>query len=235
MWLGASLLVVTVLLVGGGWMTATGLARPEPPALATTRSAGPAGTAESADPDGSADQDGLRPTPLDAVTAATVAIGLLSQPEVVLDPAVRDRVLAERFTVDAAQVEAAELAAAAAELTGSAWADQPASRRTFFSTLLAASLSDWTVPAGDAGAEATVGVWSMTILGVGDAGGAVFTTSTLRLTWTDGRWRITSVDTVEGPTPMLTGMPSVPGELRALLRDALPTVPMPLLTVEDAA
>jgi hypothetical protein len=68
----------------------------------------------------------------------------------------------------------------------------------------------------------------VTLVGVGDAGGAVFTTSTVDLTSNEGTWQVTGLDTVEGPTPMVSATATAPGRTRALLRDAAATLPLPL-------
>ena len=71
----------------------------------------------------------------------------------------------------------------------------------------------------------------MTLVGVGDAGGAVFTTSTVTLTADGNSWTVTGLDTVEGPTPLVQATASAPGRTRALLRDAAATWPLPLPSV----
>jgi hypothetical protein len=77
---------------------------------------------------------------------------------------------------------------------------------------------------------ATVEVWAMTLVGVGDTGGAVFTTSTLDLAadQASATWRVHTLDTVQGPVPMVYDTPSAPGRTRAVVRDAIPTLPLPL-------
>ena len=75
---------------------------------------------------------------------------------------------------------------------------------------------------------ARVEVWAMTLVGVGDAGGAVFTTSIVDLAADATTWTVTGVDTVEGPTPLVHTPPSAPGRSRALLRESVATWPLPL-------
>lgn len=75
--------------------------------------------------------------------------------------------------------------------------------------------------------RAQVQVWAMTMVGVGDSGGAVFTTSTVDLAGVRDTWTVTSLDTVEGPTPLVAANASAPGRARVLLRDALATLPLP--------
>jgi hypothetical protein len=77
---------------------------------------------------------------------------------------------------------------------------------------------------------ATVEVWAMTLVGVGDAGGAVFTTSTVELVAhpNGDTWLVVSLDTIEGPTPLVYDHPTAPGRTRSLVRDATPLLPLPL-------
>jgi hypothetical protein len=99
--------------------------------------------------------------------------------------------------------------------------EQPASRRTYHLAVLAARPTAFDTDA------ATVEVWAMTLVGVGDRGGAVFTTSTVELTVMEGGWRVAGLDTEPGPTPMVDATPDPPGRIRGLTREALPAVLLP--------
>ncbi len=163
-------------------------------------------------------------TPAGAAAAAVTAVAVTSQPQVVFDDAIFARVANVVFTPPAAAAEARQVAAARTRLEASAWGRQPASRRMFTFVPLTVALTGY----GPAGGSASAQVWAMSLVGVGDAGGALFTTSTVRLTADGDSWRVAGVDTTQGPIPLVEGDASPPGALRAALRDSLPTLPLPL-------
>ena len=225
-WLVGAVSLVVVMIVGGGWLALRGSATATP-------APAPAGAAESAVPSTSdlpVTIDGVpwgHPLTRDgAVAAALTAVAVTGQADAVLDPE-RFRDVAEMvFTRDAATVQVEQVDAARAELEASTWAQQPPSRRMYHFAPLAARLVEFdpTLP------TARVEVWSMTLVGVGDAGGAVFTTSTVDLVEDDvaGTWRVAGVETEEGPTPLVQAAASAPGRTRALLRGAVSTMPVPV-------
>ncbi|MEX0705412.1 MAG: hypothetical protein WD041_02220 [Nitriliruptoraceae bacterium] len=225
----AAAILVTVLVIGGGWLALQGLNRPQVelgPAdddhLPVGMSPGPVsfGAPELAD----GVPWGYALTPEGAAAAAVTAVAVTGQPEVVFDPDRFAEVAAVVFTAEEAAVQARQVDAARIELELSEWGNQPAIRRLYFFTPLAVRLD-----AFDSGPlpAARVEVWAMTLLGVGDAGGAMFTTSTVELVADSGDWRVTRVDTDEGPTPLVYAYASQPGRVRGLLRDAIPTWPLP--------
>jgi hypothetical protein len=222
--LTAAIALALMLLVAGGWLAWQGL-RTAPPELdtavtGTTPADPPAPTSAAADggvPWGFAlDVEG-------AVAAASVAVAATGHQQVVFDPARFDTLAGRLFTPDQAQVQARQVDAARVQFEVSGWAEQPPSRRTYHLAVLAARPTGFDADAG----TATVEVWAMTLVGIGDRGGAVFTTSTVTLTVQDGGWRISGLDSQPGPTPMVDATPDPPGRTRALTRDALPAVPLP--------
>lgn len=227
-WLTGAAALVALLLGGGGWLLWQGLARPT------------GSVRQSVLPIDSHDRsvavgwgapelvDGVpwafALTPDGATAAAVTAVAVTGQAEVVFDPGRFGEVAAVVFTESQAAVQARQVESARTEFELSGWASQPESRRMYFFAPLAARLVAYDQPA----AFAQVEVWAMTVVGVGDAGGAVFTTSTVDLTSTGRTWTVTGLDTVEGPTPLVQATASAPGRTRALLRDALATWPLPL-------
>src|SRR5690606_20455451 len=135
-----------------------------------------------------------------------------------------DQVASIVFTTEEAASQARQVDTARTELELSSWGSQPVSRRLYFFSPIAVRLTAYDT----AGPSAQVEVWAMTLVGVGDSGGALFTTSTVTLSAADDRWTVTRLDTVEGPTPLVAANASAPGRTRALLRDALATLPLPL-------
>ncbi len=75
---------------------------------------------------------------------------------------------------------------------------------------------------GPAGGSASAQVWAMSLVGVGDAGGALFTTSTVPMTADGDSWRVAGIDTTQGPIPLVEGDASPPGALRAALVTVCP-------------
>jgi hypothetical protein len=232
-WLTGAVAVVVLLLIGGGWLVWQALTRPAgsqrhslPPVDSHDRRVAVGWGAPEL-------VDGVpwafAVTPHGATAAAVTAVAVTGQPEVVFDPERFTRVAAVVFTQSEAAEQAQQVEAARTEFELSDWAGQPESRRMYFFTPLAAKLVVYDQPA----ANAQVEVWAMTVVGVGDSGGAVFTTSTVDLTITGRTWTVSGLDTAEGPTPLVQDVASAPGRTRALLRDALATWPLPLPPVEQ--
>lgn len=227
-WLAGAATLVGLLLLGGGWLVWQGLTRP----VVSLREAAPvndvhdltAAAAWGAPEVVDGVPWGFPQTPDGAASAAVAAVAVTGQPEAVFDPARFARIAAVVFTDTEAAAQARQVEAARTEFELSGWGNQPASRRLYFFAPLAVRLVayDPTAPA------ASLEVWAMTLVGVGDAGGAVFTTSTVDLTGEARTWAVTGLDTVEGPTPMVSASASAPGRTRALLRDAAATLPLPL-------
>lgn len=226
-WLVGAAGVVLVLVVGGGWLAWRGLSHARPPLT------GPAAVQLEVDRDELAFGAprlvdgvpcGYPLTPQGAAAAATTAVAVTGQAEAVFDRARFEQVAAVVFTPEQAALQASQVAAARTQFELSSWAAQPASRRLYFFAPLAVRLTDY----DPHGPTATVEVWAMTLVGVGDAGGAVFTTSTVELTVADDRWVVSRLDSTQGPTPLVQDAASAPGLTRGLLRDAQPTLPLPL-------
>lgn len=230
-WLAAAAGVVMLLAVGGGWLAWRGL-QAAPPALTeagrvdSSPVSVPAEVAFGAPELVDGVPWGYPLTPQGAAAAAVTAVAATGQPDVVFDPDRFAEVAAVVFTDQQADREARQVEMARTELELSAWGQQPPSRRMYFFAPLAVRLTDY----DQTTAEATVEVWSMSLVGVGDAGGAVFTTSIVGLTADDiaETWVIDRLDSSEGPTPLVHDPATVPGRTRALLRDALATWPLPL-------
>jgi hypothetical protein len=227
LWLAGAAVLVTVLLVGGGWLTWQGLRNPQ----ATLRPTADTPPADGAVPAAFGAPElvegvpwGFPLTPHGAASAAVSAVAVTGQPDVVFDPDRFDQVAAVVFTTEEASAQARQVEAARTEFELSGWASQPASRRLYFFAPVAVRLLAYE----PAGPSAQVEVWAMTLLGVGDAGGAVFTTSTVDLVADGDTWTVTGLETVEGPTPLVAANASAPGRTRALLRDALATLPLPV-------
>ncbi|HUG86838.1 MAG TPA: hypothetical protein VMM13_19870 [Euzebya sp.] len=227
-WLAGAAALVGLLLIGGGWLVWQGLTHPamslrEPaPAVGSHSPGVTVALGAPAVVDGV--PWGFAVTPDGAAAAAVTAVAVTGQPDAVFDPARFARVAAVVFTGAEAATQARQVDAARTEFELSGWASQPHSRRLYFFTPLAARL----VAYDQATPLAQVQVWAMTLVGVGDAGGAVFTTSTVDLTGNGQTWTVTGLDTVQGPTPLLQATASAPGRIRGLLRDATPTWPLPL-------
>jgi hypothetical protein len=170
-----------------------------------------------------------------AGAAGVTAVAVTGQPEVAFDADRFAQVAAVMFTEKEATAQARQVDAARTEFELSGWADQPASRRMYHLAPLAVRLTAFDPDA----VKARVEVWAMTLVGVGDAGGAVFTTSTVELAADDtsGTWQVTALDTVEGPVPLVLETASAPGRTRTLVRDAASVLPLPLpdLTVVEPA
>ena len=230
-WLAGAAALVGLLLIGGGWLVWQGLTHPAVPVTQ------PARGFHSDDPNTTAGLGapelvdgvpwGFPLTPEGATAAAVAAVAVTGQPEAVFDPARFARVAAVVFTKAEAAAQAGQVEAARTDFELSGWAAQPESRRLYFFTPLAARLRAYDQPQ----LAAQVEVWAMTLVGAGDTGGAVFTTSTVELSGDGHTWTVTGLDTVEGPTPLMHAAASAPGRTRALLRGAAPTWPMPLPSI----
>lgn len=226
---GAGLLVA-VMVLGGGWLAWQGLTTPAPPSPEGPAREGE-GLAATAVGFGAPRLVegvpwGYPLTGQGALAAAVTAVAATGQADAVFDAERFRQVAGVVFAEGEAARQARQVEAARTQLEASGWADQPASRRMYYFTPLAARLTAFR-PDPPA---ATVEVWAVTLLGVGDAGGAVFTTSTLALT-ADGAgatWSVTALESVEGPTPLVQAHPSAPGRVRAFLREAIAILPLPL-------
>jgi hypothetical protein len=227
--LAAALVLLLILLIGGGWLTLRGLQTdPSPPAAAVPPAgAQPAGATPLWIPelvDGV--PWGFALDPAGATAAGVTVVAVTGQPGVAFDPERFAAVAEVMFTGEEAAVQARQVDAARTNFELSGWAEQPESRRMYHLAPLAVRLAAY----DPAALTATVEVWAMTLVGVGDAGGAVFTTSTIELTAhpNGDTWVVVSLDTVEGPTPLVYDHPSAPGRTRMLVRDATPLLPLPL-------
>jgi hypothetical protein len=225
--LAAALGLLLVLLVGGGWLTLRGLQADPPPPPPSVASAQPAGAVPVGVPqfvDGV--PWGYPLDPAGATAAGVTVVAVTGQPQVAFDADRFGEVAAVMFTDDEAAVQARQVDAARTNFELSGWAEQPASRRMYHLAPLAARLAAY----DPAALTATVEVWAMTLVGVGDAGGAVFTTSTVELTAhpNGDTWVVVGLDTIEGPTPLVYDHPTAPGRTRSLVRDATPLLPLPL-------
>lgn len=235
LWLAGAASLLALLIVGGGWLAWRGLGAATPSlAGAVDDPPSPADPGEVAFGAPRLVEGvpwGFALTPQGAAAAGLVAVAVTGQDDAVFDRRRFDQVAAVVFTPGEAAVQAEQVAAARTEFELSGWAAQPASRRMYHFAPLAVRLVAYD-PDGARGPTATVEVWAMTLVGVGDAGGAVFTTSTVELGVADsGRtWTVTGLGSVEGPTPMVAGTPSAPGRTRAFVRDAVATLPLPLTT-----
>ncbi len=233
LWLAGAGLLLAVLLVGGTTLVLRAVASGQSaPSL-------PAAEPESEAATGAASPVLVGGVPwgfaLDAAGAAAAASAVITvtgQAEFAFD-ADRFAAAAEvMFTPAEARIQTRQVEAARTNFEVSGWADQPASRRMYHLAPLAVRLAAFDPEA----VTATVEVWAMTLVGVGDSGGAVFTTSTIDLAAdeTTGTWRVTALDTVEGPVPLVYDTASAPGRTRAMVRDAIPTLPVPLPALEAA-
>ena len=224
-WLAGAAALVALLGLGGGWLVWQSLTRP----TVSLRAAPPMAGADAAVAFGAPELVhgvpwGFPLTPDGAAAAAVTAVAVTGQPDAVFDSARFADVAGAVFTEAEAAVQAQHVSAARTEFELSGWASQPESRRLYFFTPLAARV----IVYDEAARSAEVEVWAMTLVGVGDAGGAVFTTSTVDLADNGGTWTVTSLETVDGPTPLVQAVASAPGRTRSLLRDAAATLPLPL-------
>lgn len=228
-WTAGAAVLVAVLLAGGGWLAWQGIRTPQAnlrPAAATphANSSPVVVTAFGAPELVEGVPWGFPLTPNGAASAAVAGVAVTGQADVVFDPDRFDRVASVVFTAEEAAAQARQVDTARTEFELSGWGAQPASRRLYFFAPVAVRLLTY----DETGPSAQVEVWAMTLVGVGDAGGAVFTTSTVDLAADGDTWSVTRLESVEGPTPLVADNASAPGRTRALLRDALATLPLPV-------
>lgn len=226
-WLASAAVLLAVLVTGGAWLVWQGLGHARAPDIAssaTPLSELPDDVAFGAPELIDGVPWGFPLTASGAAAAASTAVAVTGQADTVFDPDRFARVADVVFTPELAAMQARQVETARAEFDLSGWASQPASRRLYWFSPLSVRLTtfDPSEPA------AKVEVWSMTLVGVGDSGGSVFTTSTVTLIESDGTWIVEELETVEGPTPLVQDTASAPGRTRALLRDATATWPLPL-------
>ena len=228
LWLAGAGALLAVLVLAGGWLAWQGLRHPQPTLRSTDAAVSEGGMSSGvvtfAPELVHGVPWGFPLTPHGAAGAAVTAVAVTGQPEVVFDADRFDQVASVVFTADEAATQARQVDAARTEFELSGWAAQPASRRLYFFAPVAVRLLAYDPNR----ASAQVEVWAMTMVGVGDSGGAVFTTSTIDLAGVGDTWTVTGLDTVEGPTPLVHANASAPGRTRALLRDALATLPLPV-------
>jgi hypothetical protein len=217
-----------VLLLGGGWLVLRGLTSPAAVPVEQARGVTTPPTEHALGVPEFVDGVpwGFPLDPAGAAAAGMTAVAVTGQPEVAFDPDRFTQVAGVVFTVEEAATQARQVDAARTQFELSGWADQPASRRMYHLSPLAVRLTAFDRD----GVTARVEVWAMTLVGVGDTGGAVFTTSTVDLAADEdtGTWRVTSLDTHEGPVPLVLDTASAPGRTRALVRDAASVLPLPL-------
>lgn len=228
LWLAGAIGLVATLVTVGGWLAFDGLrVRDHASAAAdpkATTAVAPGQVAFGAPQMVAGVPWGFALDRQGAAAAAAVVVAVTGQPEVVFDQGRFDEVAAVVFDPAEAAVQSRQVEAARSQLEVSGWAAQPASRRMYHFAPLSVRVVSFTPEP----ATAQVEVWAMTLLGVGDAGGAVFTTSTLDLAGEDGvGWRVVGLETVQGPVPVVEAGPSAPGRLRALVRDATAPLPLP--------
>ena len=238
LWVAAACGVLVLLLIGGGALVVRGLTSaspplPDTPAVAADRNdqAGEVGFGIPGFDNGV--PWGFALDPAGAAAAGVTVVAVTGQPEVAFDPDRFAEVAAVMFTPDEAALQTQLVDAARTHFELSGWADQPASRRMYHLSPLAVRLTAYDPDT----VTARVEVWAMTLVGVGDTGGAVFTTSTVELAAddTDTTWQVTALDTVEGPIPLVADSASAPGRTRSVVRDAASVLPLPLpdLTVTE--
>ena len=226
-WLLAAGALVVTMLAGGGYLALSGLLADQRPTTgAPDAPAGPEQVAFGAPELIDGVPWGFAVSADGAVAAAVTAVAVTGQAEVVFDAARFEEVAEVVFTPAEATAQARQVEAARTEFELSGWAQQPASRRMYHLAPLAVRLETFDPD----GSTAQVEVWAMTLVGVGDAGGAMFTTSTVELTVPeDGEtWQVADLESVEGPTPLVAETATAPGRTRAWLRDATATLPLPL-------
>jgi hypothetical protein len=158
-----------------------------------------------------------------AASAATVAVSVTGEGSVVFDADRFAEVAAVVFTPEEAAEQARQVDAARVQFEVSGWGAQPETRRTYHLAPLAVRVTRFSPQAE----QAEVEVWAITTVGVGDRGGAVFTTSTVALEVDDGGWKVARLTTEPGPTPIVEERPDAPGRIRQLTREALPAVLLP--------
>lgn len=227
-WLAGAAALVALLGLGGGWLVWQSLTHP----AVSFRAAPPMAVADAAVAFGAPELVdgvpwGFPLTPHGAAAAAVTAVAVTGQPDVVFNSARFADVAGVVFTEAEAAEQARQVDAARTEFELSGWSIQPETRRLYFFAPLAARI----IAYDEVARSAQVEVWAMTLVGVGDAGGAVFTTSTVDLADSGGTWTVTGLETVDGPTPLVQEVASAPARTRALLRDATATVPLPLPSV----
>lgn len=229
LWLAGSVGLAVLLVAGGGVLAIRGAAAPTPTPVrgvtATGAATPPAPVAFGAPEIVEGVPWGWPQTSDGAAAAALTVVAVTGQPDVVFDPGRFAQVADVVFAPAIVGEQARQVQVARTQLEQSAWADQPTSRRMYHLAPLAVTVRSFHPEAG----RARVDVWAMTLIGVGDAGGATFTTSTVDLhTAAAGGWTVVGLDTVEGPTPMVHARASAPGATRALLAEAASTLPVPL-------
>ena len=225
-WLVAACALLGVLLFAGGWLVITGIAHPGKATveIATTTTS-PAELALGVPDVVDGIPWGFPLDPAGAAAAGVTAVAVTGQPEVAFDPDRFAEVAEVVFTAEEAATQARQVDAARTQFELSGWAEQPVSRRMYHLSPLAVRLTAF----DPSEVTARVEVWAMTLVGVGDTGGAVFTTSTVDLAADDtGTWQVTSLDTHEGPVPLVLDTASAPGRTRTLVRDAASVLPLPL-------
>lgn len=229
LWLWGSVGLAVLLVVGGGVLAIRGAVAPTPVPVRGVTATGAATPAVPGAFGAPEIVDGVPwgwPRTADgAAAAALTAVAVTGQPDVVFDPGRFAEVAAVVFAPAIVGDQQRQVALARTQLAQSAWAEQPPSRRMYHLAPLAVTVRSFDRQAG----RAQVDVWAMTLIGVGDAGGATFTTSTVELqTGAGGGWTVVGLETVEGPTPMVHARASAPGATRALLAEAASTLPVPL-------
>ena len=227
-WLATACALLAVLLFAGGWLVLVGISRPGTAAVEMTSTAttSPEQLALGVPSLVDGVPWGFALDPAGAAAAGVTAVAVTGQAEVVFDPDRFAEVAAIVFTAEEAAVQVRQVDAARTEFELSGWADQPASRRMYHLAPLAVRLTAYDPES----LSARVEVWAMTLVGVGDTGGAVFTTSTVDLQADEasGTWRVATLETVEGPVPLVLDTASAPGRTRAVVRDAASVLPLPL-------
>ncbi|MEX0835923.1 MAG: hypothetical protein WD010_07515, partial [Nitriliruptor sp.] len=173
-WTAGAAVLVAVLLAGGGWLAWQGLRTPQAnlrPTAATphANSSPVVATAFGAPELVEGVPWGFPLTPNGAASAAVAAVAVTGQADVVFDPDRFDRVASVVFTAEEAAAQARQVDTARTEFELSGWGTQPASRRLYFFAPVAVRLLTY----DQTGPSAQVEVWAMTMVGVGDAGGAV--------------------------------------------------------------
>lgn len=237
LWLAAAATLVAVVVAGTGWLAVRAATTAGPAPLGSTAATvardaanGTAAIRAQPQPGPSHRTDvagvawGWPLTADGAAAAAMTAHVELSRPDVVIDPDRVDDLATVMFTEREADRQRRLAETLRTELEVSGWFDQPASRRMYHVAPLAVSVPSWDADAG----RATVQIWSLQLVGVGDLGGASFVTSTVTLQVIDGDWRLSDTEAVEGPTPFLQSRPNAPGLLRAFLHDAVPLTAIPM-------